>query len=65
MKHIKTTLLFILCAQLLTACASNSDAPTESSTSGVDPNGNKVSNVPWNKPQPWEGSGQLGGAMGH
>ena len=32
--------------------------------STVDANGEPVSSVPWNKPESWESTGQLGGLSG-
>ncbi|MES2309182.1 MAG: hypothetical protein V4507_10030 [Verrucomicrobiota bacterium] len=40
----------------LNGCASSQDP------NNTDPN--HVSNIPWNKPQSWEGGGMLGGALG-
>ena len=40
----------------LAGCAST---PPDTDTSGQAP-----SSMPWNKPESWEGSGALGGAMG-
>jgi len=40
----------------LTGCASTA--------ADTDPNGQAPSTMPWNKPESWEGSGALGGAMG-
>lgn len=42
--------LLILCAA---GCQSTQDQPQ-------DPNPN-ASSIPWNRPQPWEGQGMLGG----
>jgi hypothetical protein len=36
------------------------------STKGdTDPNGDVPSTIPWSRPESWEGTGALGGAMGH
>ncbi|HTS18418.1 MAG TPA: hypothetical protein VMP11_12655 [Verrucomicrobiae bacterium] len=54
MKTFRTILLIGLMAAssgLLVGCATTSDD-------------NNVSSIPWNRPQSWEGSGQLGGFMG-
>jgi len=40
---------------LLPSCGTTSQQPD-------DPN--KVSNIPWNRPEKWEGQGPLGGMMG-
>jgi len=34
------------------------------STADTDTSGQAPSNMPWNKPESWEGTGALGGAMG-
>ena len=53
-------LLLALAALSLTGCSSNDTSPT----GNVDANGQPVSSVPWNRPESWETTGQLGGAMG-
>ncbi|SDU07554.1 hypothetical protein SAMN05444156_1816 [Verrucomicrobium sp. GAS474] len=59
-------LLFLAAATLaLAGCAGGAKPDDTQSTSDVDGNGNKVSSIPWNRPQSWEGGGMLGGAMGH
>jgi len=35
-----------------------------STTADTDPNGQAPTSMPWNKPESWEGTGALGGAMG-
>ena len=58
-------ILLLLPVVVLAGCASTSPAPT---ANNVDAEGNTVSSVPWNKPESWETSGQLGGvgtAAGH
>lgn len=56
-------LLFLVPATFLqVGCASEDTSP---SGGNVDASGNTVSSVPWNKPESWETSGQLGNAMGH
>ena len=54
----KTFLLLILstCSLFFVSCASSK----ESTGTETD----RVSNIPWNKPQSWEGGGALGGALG-
>jgi hypothetical protein len=42
----------------LAGCSNNSTSP---SAGNVDANGQAVSSVPWNKPEQWETTGQLGG----
>ena len=53
---------FLLASVVLiqVGCSGSSNVPT---ANDVDSNGNQVSSVPWNKPESWETSGQLG-AMG-
>jgi len=57
--------LFLATAALvaLAGCAS-SPKTGDPTASDVDGNGNKVSAIPWNKPQSWEGGGMMGAAMG-
>jgi hypothetical protein len=51
--------LFLLPLVLLVAgCSDNATTPT---TTNLDANGQPVSAVPWNKPETWETTGQLGG----
>jgi hypothetical protein len=52
-------LLALAAGMILVGCASTSK---EAET---DPNGDTPSNIPWNKPASWEGTGTLGGMMGH
>ena len=51
-------LLVLLPAALVQVACSNTD--TSPSAGNVDANGQPVSSVPWNKPESWETSGQLG-----
>ncbi|HVM60314.1 MAG TPA: hypothetical protein VMV72_05540 [Verrucomicrobiae bacterium] len=54
MKKFRTIALMGLMAAaagLLSGCATTNDD-------------NNVSSIPWNRPQSWEGTGQLGGFMG-
>jgi hypothetical protein len=53
--------LLLLPAILLQVGCSNSDT---SPNGNVDANGQTVSSVPWNKPESWETTGQLGGMTG-
>jgi len=57
MKSVLHFLLLLAALSLLSACASTKAADT-------DPNGQEPSSMPWNKPESWEGTGSLGGAMG-
>jgi hypothetical protein len=54
-------LLFLPAVFIFTGCSS---ADTNPSNGNVDANGQPVSSVPWNKPEQWETSGQLGGMTG-
>ena len=51
-------LLLTPLALMQVGCSSNDTAPTGGN---VDANGQAVSSVPWNKPEQWETTGQLGG----
>lgn len=55
---LRTLLLLLPVAAVLTGCAGDSTTPT---TTNTDANGNQVSSVPWNRPETWETTGQLGG----
>ena len=59
--------LLLLIAAGMLALAGCASTPKDSAdnTSDIDGNGNKVSAIPWNRPQSWEGGGMLGSAMGH
>lgn len=54
----KFTLLLILLTVFLGACA------TDEKTSSIETDNQRVSTIPWNKPEKWEGQGQLGGLGG-
>lgn len=47
----------IFCALGMSACANNEAPPDNSAFLPPD---QRVSNVPWNKPESWEGRGALG-----
>ena len=49
--------LSLVALGLFNGCASNT-------SSKEDEDKPRVSSVPWNRPQGWEGKGQLGGMMG-
>ncbi len=55
-KKIFLILLLTNTALFLVSCASSQE------TTGTE--SDRVSNIPWNKPQSWEGGGALGGALG-
>jgi hypothetical protein len=58
MKRVCSILLLLPLVLVLAGCSSSATTPT---TSNVDANGQPVSAVPWNKPESWETTGQLGG----
>jgi len=62
MTRFRSILLFLPVLLMLTGC---SDTGTSPSAGNVDSSGQPVSSVPWNKPESWESSGQLGGMAGH
>ena len=47
-----------LCLFTLSGCAGNSEAPAD--RSAMLPENERVSDVPWNKPQGWENQSALG-----
>jgi outer membrane biogenesis lipoprotein LolB len=57
MTRLRTLLLLAPIALLQVACSGSSSTPPPDN---VDSNGQAVSSVPWNKPENWESSGQLG-----
>ena len=60
---LRSLLLLLPVALMLTGCAGTATTPT--TLNDADNTQNSVSNTPWNKPDSWESSGQLGSAMGH
>jgi hypothetical protein len=60
MTRLRKLLLFAPLFLLQVGCSSTSNT----STGQVDANGEPVSSVPWNKPETWETTGQLGGMSG-
>ena len=58
MSRLRLVLLLSPLVLLLVGCSSNATVP---SADNVDANGQPVSAVPWNKPESWETTGQLGG----
>jgi len=56
MLRLRSILLLIPLALL--GCSSSATTPT---SQNLDANGQPVSSVPWNKPESWETTGQLGG----
>jgi hypothetical protein len=54
MSRILCILLAAAATILVTACSSDSDQQS-------DPN--RVSTIPWNRPEKWEGQGPMGGMM--
>jgi PBP1b-binding outer membrane lipoprotein LpoB len=61
MTRLRCLLLLLPVALFQVGCTSSDTSP---SAGNVDASGNTVSSVPWNKPESWETSGQLGNAMG-
>jgi hypothetical protein len=63
-KRMRTCFLLLLLTAALfqVGCTSADTAP---SGGNIDSSGNSVSSVPWNKPESWETTGQLGGMSGH
>jgi outer membrane biogenesis lipoprotein LolB len=57
----RSILLLLPLVLLLVGCSSSATTPT---SQDVDANGQPVSAVPWNKPESWETTGQLGGMSG-
>jgi hypothetical protein len=58
MTRVRFTFLLLPLILVVAGCSSNATTPT---TTNVDANGQPVSAVPWNKPESWETTGQLGG----
>jgi outer membrane biogenesis lipoprotein LolB len=54
-------LLFLLISVALFQAGCSSTPPSAPAADNVDANGNAQSSVPWNKPETWETTGQLGG----
>jgi outer membrane biogenesis lipoprotein LolB len=58
MSRLRLLLLLLPVALLQAGCSSTAETPA---VDNVDSSGHAVSAVPWNKPEDWETSGQLGG----
>jgi PBP1b-binding outer membrane lipoprotein LpoB len=58
MTRLRSILLLLPMVLLLAGCSGSATTP---SANNVDANGQPVSAVPWNKPESWETTGQLGG----
>jgi len=58
MTRFRSILLLLPLVLLQAGCSSSATAPA---ANNVDANGQPVSSVPWNKPESWETTGQLGG----
>jgi PBP1b-binding outer membrane lipoprotein LpoB len=58
MMRVRLFLLLLPVALFQAGCSSTPPAPN---ANNVDANGQPVSSVPWNKPESWETTGQLGG----
>jgi hypothetical protein len=61
MRRLRLFLLLLPVALVQVGC---SNVDTSPSAGNVDANGEPVSSVPWNKPESWETTGQLGGLTG-
>jgi hypothetical protein len=55
MSLIKLLILALVSVTCLIGCASTDPQPSGD---------RQVSSIPWNRPQKWEGGGQMGGMMG-
>jgi outer membrane biogenesis lipoprotein LolB len=62
MIRLRSILLLLPLGLMLVGCSGDATTPT---AQDVDANGQPVSAVPWNKPESWETTGQLGGMSGH
>ncbi len=62
MTRLRIILLFLPALFVLAGCSNTAPAGTNAN---VDSTGQPVSSVPWNKPESWESSGQLGGMTGN
>jgi PBP1b-binding outer membrane lipoprotein LpoB len=60
MTRFRSILLLVPLVLLQAGCSSSATTPA---ADNVDSNGQPVSAVPWNKPESWETTGQLGGMM--
>jgi PBP1b-binding outer membrane lipoprotein LpoB len=58
MIRLRSILLLLPLALLQVGCSGSGTTPAPDN---VDANGQPVSSVPWNKPESWETTGQLGG----
>ena len=61
MRALRFSLFLVPAAFLQVGCASDQK---DISNTTVDANGDQISSVPWNKPESWETTGQLGGLSG-
>jgi outer membrane biogenesis lipoprotein LolB len=58
MIRVRSILLLLPVVVLVAGCSSDATVPA---AQNVDASGQPVSSVPWNKPESWETTGQLGG----
>jgi hypothetical protein len=58
MIRLRSILLLVPLILLQVGCSGSATTPA---ANNVDANGQPVSSVPWNKPESWETTGQLGG----
>jgi len=59
--RVRKLLLLVPVVLIQAGCSNSGTVPA---AENVDSNGQPVSAVPWNKPESWETSGQLGGMSG-
>ena len=57
MRRLRSLLLLVPAVLFQVGCSSTATP----SANNVDSNGQQISSVPWNKPEDWETTGQLGG----
>ncbi len=62
LKHLPA---YVAAALLLCSCATDTSHPPPSATPTTTADGERVSTIPWNRPQRWESSGVLGSATGN
>lgn len=58
MKQFLLALVFSICALPLIGCAGTQE--TQRPVAQTTRDGDRVSTIPWNRPQGWEGTGALG-----
>ena len=58
MTRLRSILLLLPLVLFQVGCSGSATTPA---ANNIDANGQPVSSVPWNKPESWETTGQLGG----